>query len=227
MKKRWRIIATAGLAAAGLALFLNEETLGKLGKGINIVIGRLREQGIPTTALWLRDHGLRRIQGVSPVSTSQVAPGLHVGGQQYKHGLARMTALGISATVDLREETDDAARGVALERHLSLPAADDNPPTLEQLDQAVAFIRQTLDEERGLYIHCAAGVGRAPTTAAAYLVSTGLTPAEAWALIRRTRPFVRPKVVQLEQVDRFYDTKRDQQEQMVDRYLIDEGAVLQ
>jgi protein-tyrosine phosphatase len=56
-----------------------------------------------------------------------------------------------------------------------------------------------------VYIHCAAGVGRAPTTVAAYLVSTGLTPDEAWALIRRTRPFIRPKVVQYEQLDQFYE----------------------
>lgn len=204
MKRRWHIIPVAGLVAAGLVLFLDEDARKKLGKGINILHGRLWEQGISTTALWVRDHGLRCIQGVSPVSSSQVAPSLYVGGQQYRHGLARMTARGISATVDLREETDDSARGVALERHLSLPVEDDHQPSLEQLDQAVAFIRQAMDEGRGIYIHCAAGVGRAPTSAAAYLVSTGLTPAEAWALIRRTRPFVRPKVVQFEQIDQFY-----------------------
>jgi hypothetical protein len=39
--------------------------------------------------------------------------------------------------------------------------------------------------------------------AAAYLVSTGLTPAEAWARIRMVRPFIRIKPGQVAQVERF------------------------
>ena len=50
------------------------------------------------------------------------------------------------------------------------------------------------------YIHCAAGIGRAPTMAAAYLVTTGLTPTEAWAKIKQVRPFIRPTPGQEEQI---------------------------
>jgi hypothetical protein len=39
--------------------------------------------------------------------------------------------------------------------------------------------------------------------AAAYLISTGLTEEESWALIRATRPFIRPTPPQLEQIQRF------------------------
>jgi hypothetical protein len=35
-------------------------------------------------------------------------------------------------------------------------------------------------------------------------VSLGLAPQEAWGLIRRARPFVRPKAIQIEQVERFH-----------------------
>jgi protein-tyrosine phosphatase len=205
MKKRWRIAAIAGLVTAGLALGSRKQLVGAIRQGTDIIVGRLREQGLRPMGLWIRDHGLRRIQGMSPVDTSQVAPGLFVGGQHYRHGLPQMAALNISATLSLREEADDTVRGVALARHLWLPAVDDTPPTLDQLSRAVEFTRQSLSEGRGVYIHCTAGVGRAPTTAAAYLVSTGLTPAEAWALIRRTRPFIRPRSVQVDQVDRFYE----------------------
>jgi hypothetical protein len=39
--------------------------------------------------------------------------------------------------------------------------------------------------------------------AAAYLISTGLSPEGAWARIRETRPFIRPTQVQVEQIERF------------------------
>jgi hypothetical protein len=39
--------------------------------------------------------------------------------------------------------------------------------------------------------------------AAAYLISTGMTAEGAWALIRETRPFIRPTPVQVTQIERF------------------------
>jgi hypothetical protein len=51
--------------------------------------------------------------------------------------------------------------------------------------------------------------------AAAYLVSTGLTPKEAWAKIRERRPFIRPQASQVSQVARLADAlqrERDAQE---------------
>jgi protein-tyrosine phosphatase len=92
---------------------------------------------------------------------------------------------------------------VALERQLSLPTDDDHTPTLEELQQAADFIGANLAEGRGVYIHCANGVGRAPTTAAAYLISSGLSPQQAWAAIRAARPFIRPTPVQREAIERF------------------------
>jgi hypothetical protein len=209
MNKRWRTaIAGAALASGAFFWLLREglltDMVGKAIKGIDILLARLREQGVPAVRLWLRDHLLRAIQGVSPFDTSRVAPGLYVGGQHYRRGLRRMAEEGITASVSLRQSIDDAGRGVAMERHLWLPTTDDTPPTLEQLAEAAEFIREVRRDGRGVYVHCASGVGRAPTTAAAYLVSLGLEPNEAWSVIRRVRPFVRPRAVQLKQVERFH-----------------------
>ncbi len=213
IKRRLRIAAAAGLFAAGLVIWLlrerNPTTLvHKAVEGVGIFFARLREQGVAVVRLWIRDHTLRVIQGVSPADTSRIVPGLYVGGQHYRHGVGRMARLGIGATLSLRGETDDAALGVALERHLWLPTTDNTPPTVEQLHRAVGFVSQALEDGQGIYIHCKSGVGRAPATAAAYLVSTGLSPAEAWALIRRARPFIRPKAVQLRQIEWFYEGQR-------------------
>ena len=177
--------------------------MAKVRKGLGILVSRLREQGLKVTAQWFTDHALRLLRGMSPPRTSRIAPSVYVGGQHYRRGLARMAHLGISASLSLREEADDRDRGVALEKHLWLPTVDDMAPTLEYLAQASAFIGQALAEGRGVYVHCASGVGRAATTAAAYLVSNGTTPDDAWATLRRARPFIRPTVVQRAALERF------------------------
>lgn len=169
----------------------------RLRKGLGIVSWRLREQGLRVTFLWAKDHVLRVLTGMSPPATSRITPNLYVGGQHYPWGLGRMDRLGITASLSLRREADDQALGVALEKHLWLPTTDDAPPSLDQLRQASAFIGEALGEGRGVYVHCMSGVGRATTTAAAYLVSTGLTPEAAWARLRQARPFLRPSAPQV------------------------------
>ena len=180
----------------------------KIGKGVYIVIARLREQGLRTTALWFTERTTRIIVGVSPARTSRIAPNLYVGGQHKRRGLKTMAARGITACVDLRREYGDAGHNVALPRHLSLPTDDDHTPTMAELQQAADFIGACLAEGRGVYIHCANGVGRAPTTAAAYLVSTGLAPQQAWDSIRAVRPFIRPTKVQRAALERFAIERR-------------------
>jgi protein-tyrosine phosphatase len=103
--------------------------------------------------------------------------------------------------VNLREEADDAERGVAMSRHLWLPTPDDGAPTLEQLREGVAFIREAVQAGEGVYIHCAQGVGRAPMMAAAYLVGEGHTPKAALETIRRVRPFITPTREQLKRLE--------------------------
>lgn len=173
----------------------------RIWKGITIVPARLAHQGLRTTWLWLYEKVLRILHGHSPAGTSRVGDWIYVGGQHYSRGLARMRTGGIGATLNLREEADDTAGGVALNRHLWLPTPDDGAPTLDQLREGVAFIREAVKAGQGVYIHCAQGVGRAPTMAAAYLVSEGATLSEALAKIRVIRPFITPTPVQLARLE--------------------------
>lgn len=170
---------------------------------IYIIYRRLVEQGIHTTYLWVMDKTQQRLTGFSPPALSRIQPLLYVGGQPRRHGLQRMRALNIHAIVNLRKESDDVRRGVALEHYLWLPTTDDAPPTLEDLEKGRAFITEQITAGRGVYIHCAAGVGRAPTMAVAYLVSTGLTAKHAWDMISQVRPFIRPTPKQIEVIEAF------------------------
>ncbi len=175
----------------------------KINLRLDILWSRLTRQGLHTTALWAADHIVRIVTGAPIRSLSQVTPQLHVGGQYRRRGWPRLAARGITAVVNLRVEFDDNDAGIAPPHYLYLPTIDDDAPTLEQLREGVVFMKEEIARGGGVYVHCGAGVGRAPMMAAAYLVSTGLTPDQAWASIRAVRPFIRLKPVQVAQVERF------------------------
>lgn len=172
-------------------------------KGLRILWQRLTRQGLHVTALWAADHVVRLISGAPIRRVSQITPHLHLGGQYRRRGWSELASRGVTAVVNMRIELDDNDVGIAPPRYLYLPTVDDHAPSLEQLRRGVAFIAEQVAEGGAVYVHCGAGVGRAATMVAAYLVSTGLTPDQAWVRIREVRPFVRPKPVQAEQVARF------------------------
>ena len=142
------------------------------------------------SGLW--DFAVRALTGAPMIRFSQVTPQVIVAGQYQVRGWNVLQRRGITASINLRSEFDDEAAGIAPSRHLRLAVEDNTPPSLDQLRRGVEFIHDEVARGGKVYIHCASGIGRAPTMAAAYLVSTGLSPAQAWAKIKRVRPFIRP-----------------------------------
>jgi protein-tyrosine phosphatase len=67
----------------------------------------------------------------------------------------------------------------------------------------VAFIDEHVQAGRGVYIHCAAGLGRAPTQAAAYLMWRGLSLAESVTAVQARRPFIHLSAAQRRSLDQF------------------------
>jgi predicted protein tyrosine phosphatase len=145
----------------------------------------------------------RRITGVPVERYSQITPQLHICGQYDARGLSVLQSRGVTAVVNLRREFDDQAAGIAPDHYLHLPVEDNTAPPQEVLRRGVKFIADEINDGGSVYIHCGVGVGRAPTLAAAYLVSTGLTPDEAWKIIRIKRPFIWPNRRQLASVRQF------------------------
>lgn len=175
----------------------------KLSRGLKILWQRLSQQGATTTALWAADHAVRILSGAPIRKVSQITPHLHVGGQYRRRGWSRLASRGIGAVVNMRIEFDDNDAGIAPPRYLHLPTVDDQAPTVEQLQVGAEFIAEEVAAGRGAYVHCGSGIGRAATMAVAYLISTGLTVDQAWALVREARPFIRPTAVQVAQIEHF------------------------
>ena len=181
-----------------------------LVKGIRILVHRLRTQGLRTTLIWMYGRGIPKLTGIPLLDFSRVTPLLYVGPQYGKRGKAHLQANDIHHSVNLRVEFDDAEHGLALDHYCYLPTVDDAAPTIEHLEQGAAFIRDAIAEEKPVYIHCAGGVGRAPTMAAAYLISAGLTLEEAIKLIKVQRPFINimpAQMVRLKEFEEAYQSE--------------------
>jgi protein-tyrosine phosphatase len=90
----------------------------------------------------------------------------------------------------MRIEFDDAEHGLALANYCYLPTIDDAAPTMAHLEEGAAFAQRVIADGGKVYIHCAGGIGRAPTMASAYFMSQGMTLDAAIELIKGPRPFI-------------------------------------
>jgi protein-tyrosine phosphatase len=109
----------------------------------------------------------------------------------------------VGAVLCLQEEIDLARCGLAAaelrrayaRHHIEfhhLPIADGEDASLRaQLDLAVTVLGEAIDRGQRVYVHCSAGMNRAPTVAIAYLHRVaGLSLEAAHELMRSRRPCV-------------------------------------
>ena len=137
------------------------------------------------------DQFYRKLSGAPLWHLSEVTPQLFVGGQHFRSGYQTIREHGITAIVNMRESHhSDVTKGIAGERHLHLATLDNTPPAVADLMRGAEFARQEINRGGKVYIHCGVGVGRAPTMAAAYLITTGLSPEAALRQIKAVRPFI-------------------------------------
>jgi protein-tyrosine phosphatase len=175
-------------------------------------LGQMLARQGPVGTFWAGvDKAWRWRHGRPMMRFAQIDPALWLGGQPSDAGLRWLAERGVTAVVNLRSEHDYAAlaEGVRVPesdarlRYLHLPIDDNTAPPLRLLEAGVDLIREARAAGGRAYVHCWEGLGRGPTLAAAFFVSDGLGPVEAWQRVRRVRPFVRPTEGQLEAVRRF------------------------
>jgi len=103
--------------------------------------------------------------------------------------LAALAARGITHVVSLTVRPLDAQRlaelGLASD-HLPLP--DMSAPSLADITTFVDCLSSLLADGQKVAVHCGAGLGRTGTMIACYLVSTGMSAADAISEVRSRRP---------------------------------------
>jgi protein-tyrosine phosphatase len=137
--------------------------------------------------------------------TGRIAVG---GGIWRAENMAEVAGAGVTHIIDMQIEFDDTelAEPHAIEV-LWNPIDDDFQPKPPEVFQVgVDFAMDALSQEgTKLFIHCAAGVHRAPMMTLAVLCSMGWTTEAALELIEKERPVVDFADVYVRSVERFLD----------------------
>jgi protein-tyrosine phosphatase len=138
--------------------------------------------------------------------TDRIAVG---GGIWSAENMAVVAKEGITHIIDMQIEFDDTplARGQGIEV-LWNPTDDDfEPKPVALFERGVEFAKAALDsgDESKIFIHCAAGVHRAPMMTLALMGALGWDVDEAMDLIQARRPVADFAEVYVESVERFLD----------------------
>lgn len=148
-------------------------------------------------------------QGTFRMDMTWVTGRIAVGGGIWRaENMAEVARAGVTHIIDMQIEFDDTdlAEPHAIQV-LWNPIDDDFQPKPPEIFQVgVEFATEALSQEgTKLFIHCAAGVHRAPMMTLAVLCSMGWTTEAALHLIEKERPVVDFADVYVRSVERFLD----------------------
>jgi len=146
------------------------------------------------------DNVYRTIAGMPRLKNCQITADLFLGSQYNLLGLRKLKALGITAIINMRMHSVYSEAQYEGFHYLHLPTPDNTPPPMKTLIKGADFADAEVEAGGKVYIHCRQGLGRGPTMTIAYLLKTGLTFDDAFALVKRVRTFINPRPVQIERL---------------------------
>lgn len=154
------------------------------------------------------DNIYRLFNGIPTLKRSQITANLFLGSQYSLIGLQKLKALGVTGIVNMRIHAAFEESQYEGFQYLHLPTVDNTPPPLATLLKGVAFVTDEIKNGGKVYIHCRQGLGRGPTMAIAYLISTGLTFEDAFGLVKKVRTFINPRrgqIARLKELEQYYN----------------------
>ncbi len=137
--------------------------------------------------------------------TERIAVG---GGIWNAENMTKVARAGITHVIDMQIEFDDTPLAVPHGINVLWNPTDDDfqPKTPDIFERGVEFGLAALDESGSrVFIHCAAGVHRAPMMTLALMCSLGWKVGDAMQLIEARRPVVDFAEVYVSSVERFLE----------------------
>jgi hypothetical protein len=125
--------------------------------------------------------------------------GKHYVGPDPDHALRTLHAdavVCLCEEFELNERFPDYVRWLRAhspDRAIWSPIPDLHAPTVDGAMTLIEALRQRLDRGDGLLMHCAAGIGRSGTMAAALLITMGMSAADAITHVSSHRPMAGPE----------------------------------
>ena len=149
------------------------------------------------------------LRGAFRMDMTWVTGRIAVGGGIWRaENMAAVARAGVTHIIDMQIEFDDTPLAEPFAIAVLWNPIDDDfqPKPPEVFQRGVDFATEALSQDgTKLFIHCAAGVHRAPMMTLAVLCSMGWAPAVAQDLIERERPVVDFAEVYLRSVEAFLD----------------------
>jgi protein-tyrosine phosphatase len=135
--------------------------------------------------------------------TDRIAVG---GGIWVEERMAEVAAAGVTHVIDMQIEFDDTALGKRVGVEVLWNPVDDDflPKKPRVFERGVSFAIEALEDPQAkVFIHCAAGIHRAPMMALAVLCATGYSLEQAKHLIQTQRYVVDFAEVYVRSVEEF------------------------
>jgi hypothetical protein len=167
---------------------------------------RMRRRSRAETALWGRISRASRRFGSKDafMDITWLTDRLAVGGAIWRlDNMVELARMGVTHVINMQSEFDDRPLADACGVELLWNTTDDDflPKPPELFSRGVEFATNALRQEGSkVYIHCAAGVHRAPMMTLALLCAQGMELLDAVYLIENKRPVAEFPDVYLESV---------------------------
>jgi Dual specificity phosphatase, catalytic domain len=123
----------------------------------------------------------------APPDTVEVIPGLHVGAAPSRRAARAIARAGVSYAVDLRAKPGGESPWPASVQTLSCPLEEYEAPSLDALNRISKQVTALIEAGEIVYVHCRAGIQRAPLVACAVLLQMGWKLPDAFRLISSRR----------------------------------------
>jgi atypical dual specificity phosphatase len=141
------------------------------------------------------------------VDAVEVIPGLQMGAAPSRRAARRLARAGVTHSIDLLRHQDAVTVTVWPEDVFthSYPLQEYEAPDIAELRQVSSEVASLIAQGEVVYVHCRAGIQRAPTVVCAVLMQMGWSLADAYRVVSSRRAVTAMSEEQLAVLQQFGD----------------------